>query len=252
VEGHGVADLFRHVVEVGPVALGNDHVGQARRVGGQHLLFQPADRQHATLQGHLAGHADGVLDRTAAEQRGQGGRHRHAGARPILGYGACGDVDVELPLVEGVLVNPQVPGVPARVGEGDPRRLLHDVAELARQDEALLALHRGGLDEQHIAADRRVRQPGGHSGHRRALRGLLPEALAAECVADHVQVDGDRRLDLLRGEPRGGLAQDRPELALEIADARLPRVLGHHRAQRLVLDRHLVLAQPVALALARP
>ena len=50
-----------HVVEVGAVALGQDHVGQARRVRGEHLLLEPADRQHAALQRDLAGHADRVL-----------------------------------------------------------------------------------------------------------------------------------------------------------------------------------------------
>ena len=63
VEGHRVADLLRHVVEVAAVALGQDHVGEPGRVGGQHLLLEPADRQHAALQRHLAGHADGVAHR---------------------------------------------------------------------------------------------------------------------------------------------------------------------------------------------
>ena len=55
-----------HVVEVAAVALGQDHVGQPGRVRGEHLLLEPADRQHAALQRDLAGHADRVLDRAAA------------------------------------------------------------------------------------------------------------------------------------------------------------------------------------------
>ena len=55
-----------------------------------------------------------------------------------------------------------------------------------------------------------------------------------------------------RRDPRRGLAQHGPELALEVAHARLAGVLVDDQAQRLVGDRHLVLAQAVALALARP
>ena len=57
-----LAHLLGDLVEVAAVALGQDHVGQAGRVGREHLLLEPADRQHAALQGDLAGHADGVLD----------------------------------------------------------------------------------------------------------------------------------------------------------------------------------------------
>ena len=48
-----------------PVALRDDHLGQARGVRGEHLLLQPADREHAALQRDLAGHADRVLHRAA-------------------------------------------------------------------------------------------------------------------------------------------------------------------------------------------
>ena len=48
------------------VALGDDHVGQPGGVRREHLLLQPADRQHAALERDLAGHADRVLHRAAA------------------------------------------------------------------------------------------------------------------------------------------------------------------------------------------
>jgi hypothetical protein len=48
------------------------------------------------------------------------------------------------------------------------------------------------------------------------------------------------------------LPEQRAELALEVPDARLAGVLGHHGAEHVVADRHLVLAQAVAVALARP
>ena len=103
VEGHLLADVRGHVVEVAAVALGEDHVGEARGVGGEHLLLQAADRQHAALQRDLAGHADRVLDRAAGQERRQRGRHRDAGARAVLRDRARRDVHVELAVVEGVV-----------------------------------------------------------------------------------------------------------------------------------------------------
>ena len=67
-----------------------------------------------------------------------------------------------------------------------------------------------------------------------------------------VDVDRHRRLDLAGGELRRRLAQHGAELALEPAHARLAGVLGDERPQRVVVDRDLVLAQAVAVALARP
>ena len=60
------------------------------------------------------------------------------------------------------------------------------------------------------------------------------------------------RLDLAGGQLGRRLPEQRAELALEVADARLARVLGHDLREHVVVDRHLVLAQAVALALARP
>ena len=65
-------------------------------------------------------------------------------------------------------------------------------------------------------------------------------------------VEPHRRLDLRAGDLGRRLAQDRPELALELAHARLAGVLRHDELQQLVGDRDLVLAQAVALTLARP
>src|SRR4030088_468995 len=64
VEAHLLAYLLGDVVEVAAVALRQDHVGQTRGVRRERLLLEPADRQHAALQGDLAGHPDRVLDRT--------------------------------------------------------------------------------------------------------------------------------------------------------------------------------------------
>ena len=44
VEGHLLAHPLGHVVEIGAVALGQDDLGQAHPVGGEHLLLDAADR----------------------------------------------------------------------------------------------------------------------------------------------------------------------------------------------------------------
>ena len=90
------------------------------------------------------------------------------------------------------IVDAEPIGVSAHIGERDPCRLLHDVAELAGQDEALLALHRGCLDEQHVAARAGHGQACRHARDRGALGRLLEEALPPEGVADLVRADLDR------------------------------------------------------------
>src|SRR5918999_2770344 len=44
VERHRLADVLGDVGEVASVALRQDHVGEPGRVGGEHLLLEPADR----------------------------------------------------------------------------------------------------------------------------------------------------------------------------------------------------------------
>ena len=141
---------------------------------------------------------------------------------------------MELAVLEAVLGDAELIGVAADVGERDPRRLLHHVAELPGEHEALLARHRGRLDEEHVAAGARHRQAGRHARDRRALDRLLEEALAPERLAHGLDVDRHRRLHFAAGEARGRLSQQLAELALEVADARLARVLGDDRAHDVV------------------
>jgi hypothetical protein len=77
-------------------------------------------------------------------------------------------------------------------------------------------------------------------------------ALASERIPDRVQVDHDRRLRPARGDLGRGLAQQRSQLALELAHARLSGVLGGHGLQQLIGDLDLLGPQPVALELTRP
>ena len=67
VELHRVTHLCGNVIQVAPVALREDHVGESRRMRRQHLLLDAADRQHPALQRDLTGHANGVAHRPVAE-----------------------------------------------------------------------------------------------------------------------------------------------------------------------------------------
>src|SRR6266702_3266507 len=238
VEGHLVAHRLWHVVEVAAVAARQDDLLEAGPVGGQHLLLDAADRQDASLQGHLAGHADLGADRTAGEQAHQRGRHGDAGARAVLGHRARRHVQVDSASLD-LLVDAQLVSVRADVGEGDAGRLLHDVAELAGQGQARVAAHDAGLDEQHVAAGTGDRQAGGHARDGRALGRLEEEPLPAEVAANVRGVDHQRSLDLAGRQLGRDLAEQPAELALEVSDARLARVVANDRPQGVGGQLHL-------------
>jgi len=90
-------------------------------------------------------------------------------------------------------------------------------------------------------------------GTGRPVRRLLEELLAAQRVPYDVHVDHDGCLDLAGGDAGRSLAQHGGRAQrVELADARLARVLGDDHLDRLVGNRDLVLAQPVPLDLPRP
>ena len=77
-----------------------------------------------------------------------------------------------------VLVNtptagqPVAPGVGSEPGDGQLRRLLHHVSQLARQGELAVSLHPAGLHKHDLTSQRGPRQAQGHARHREALRHL--------------------------------------------------------------------------------
>src|SRR5215471_11764606 len=117
-------------------------------------------------------------------------------------------------VLERVRLDAQLLGVRVDVGERDPRRLLHHVAELTREDElvAVAAVHRRRLDEEDVATRSGDRESRRDPRHRRPLRGLLEELLAAERVAHDIELDRDRRLGLPGRYARRRLAENRAEL----------------------------------------
>ena len=250
MEGHLLPDVVGHVVQVDAVALRQDHLGQPRTVCGEDLLADTADWQDLALQGHLARHADHRSHRAIGQQADQRGGHRDAGGRSVLGHTTGGHVQVEPSTLEGGGVDAELLGVRAHVGERYLGGLLHDLAELPGQRQAFGAVHRGGLDEEHVATDAGDRQPGRHTRHARAVGGLEEEPRTAQPRDDIVGVDAHRCLGAARGDGRRDLAHDLAEGAFERAHARLTRVVRDDRAERLVGDLDLVGTQPRTLDLA--
>src|SRR4051794_14353770 len=247
------AQVLGDLVGVGLVVRGRDDGRDAVALRRERLLLQPADRQHLAGERDLARHRDLVAHAAPADQRRQRGRHRDAGARPVLRGGPGGHVDVDVVLGEPVLPEPRrdLVVVAANVRERCLRRLLHHVAELAGDRQLALARHRGRLDKEHVAADRRPREAGRDPRLLRAALGVGVEARAAEQLAGAVRPDAHppRLAVALRDLPRD-LPAYRADLALERAHARLARVVRDDHPQRAVGDRKPRLLQPVALDLA--
>src|SRR2546428_10866180 len=138
----------------------------------------------------------------------------------------------------------------ARIRERRPRRFLHDVAQLAGQDEIAFARHDARLDEHDVPARRGVIHPRGDADLVDARFALGVDPGPAEELAD---VGGRDRevLQLPRGDAAGPLAPELPDLALELADAGLARVAGDDLLQGLIPQIELVAPQPVLPPLPR-
>src|SRR5260221_392090 len=210
----------RAAPEGGNFALGEDHRGAPGGVRGRHLLLQPADGQHVPLQRDLARHAHRALEGTPGEERRERRDHGHAGAGPILGDGSRRHVHVELPAVEGPLVDAELGGVALDVGEGDPSGFLHDVAQLPGEHQAALAGHGRRLHEEDVSARAGDGEPGGHAGDARACRDLLVELRSAQRLHHPCGIDDHRRRLTTGGDARGRPAQHGAELALQLTDTR--------------------------------
>ena len=124
--------------------------------------------------------------------------------------------------------------VPAHVGERRLRRLLHHVAELAGDRQLARARHRRRLDEEDVAAGRGPGEAGGDAGVLGPAPLLGEDAAAAEQLARLLAGDLDLALGLALGDLAGDFAADRADLALEVADPGLARVLLDDRGQRRV------------------
>ena len=135
-------------------------------------------------------------------------------------------------------------------GERGLRGLAHDLAELPGDGQPAGARHRRRLDEEHLAAHRRPRQAGGDPRDLRAPALLGEYPPRAQMLPRPLGRNGDLALGLALGDLACDLAADRADLALEVADAGLARVLVDDRPQRGVGECDLPALQAVGLDLA--
>ena len=222
-------------------------------MGRQHLELQAADGQHLPFQRHLARHPQVGADGTAGEHRHQRRHHRDTRRWPILGYCARRDVQVNLAFA-APFTQAQLFLVRFHVAQPDPRRFAHHVAQLPGEDEvAFRPRHLRRFDEEHLATCGRPRQAGRHAGLLRPQRRLEVIARLAQELAHLVGVDIQRAFALPRPfrHLRRHLAADLADLAFQLADARLARVVADHRAQRFRAKHDLFLQQAVHRELAR-
>ena len=199
---------------------------------GERLLAQPADREHLAGERDLAGHADVVGDR---RRRGRATRSRSPSSRPPTGRPSA-----RRPRARGCARRASRTSRPAARAssacdahprERRLRRLLHHLAELAGDRQPALARVRGRLDEEHVAADRRVRR--GRSRRPGPTSACAPRPRSAAARASRAAARRRRWIFFSRAlrDLGRGLAADVGEPPLEPAHAGLARVLADDGAQ---------------------
>ncbi len=154
---------------------------------------------------------------------------------------------MDVVLVEESGFNPELAGMTAGIADGRSTRFLHDLAQLAGQDQITLAFHDGDFDRQQIAAD------AGHRGARRHpdLVLLFGKPIL---VARHTQIgldiviaDRDVLGRRIARQLSGGLAGERTDLAFEIAHPRFAGVFTNQSPQRVLGQRQLFVRNPMRL-----
>src|SRR5215469_254963 len=221
-----VAKNFRRKIGDGVrlVVSRQQDVGDAGALGPQDFFLHAADGQNHTGEGHFAGHRQAVFHRAIGQQADQGGDHRRSGRRPVLRNRTGRHVDMNVLLAEEVRVDAVTFGVGAGPGQRGGHGLLHDFAEVAGHGELFATAHAAGLDEDNVAAHGSPDQADGNAGPLHALIDFLfgAELWYAKEFANDFR-SNDHLLGFAFGDASGLLADDRGDLALEIADAGLPR-----------------------------
>ena len=217
--------------------------------GRQGLLFEAADGQGLAAQVDLAGHGDGVPHRDALEHRQQHGGDGQARAGPVLGDGALGEVDVDVLLLEQLGIDLERITPAADVAQRCLGALLHDIAQLAREDQQALPRHPQGLDEQHVAAHGGPGQARDHADAWSLEALVLQELHGAQQLVEGLVVEGELLLEGALGHAAGHLAADGAELPLQLAHAGLAGVARDDGLERLLGDGHVLLGDAVLLEL---
>src|ERR1700722_1675250 len=250
VDGEALLHVVRNLGQVLLIVLGDEHGLETAAQRRQQLLLQAANRQHAAAQGDLAGHGDVLAHRIARQHRDDRSHHGHAGRRPVLGRGALGHVNVDVLLLEDGWRDAEGGATRLDVAFRRLHRFLHHVAELAGGRDLALAGHDHRFDRQQLAADLGPGQPGCDADQIGLLHLAIAEAANAGVFLQIPARDRDA-LQLAHQDFLDRLAGKIGELALEIPDAGLARVIADEILQRVVGDRPFRRLEAVRLDLLR-
>ena len=95
-----LSNVGREVDEVLLVQIRDDDMLNMVSMGGQSLLLQASYGKDPSSQSDLARHGHVFFDRGTGESRNKGYSHRNASRGSILWDGACGDMNVDLLIIE--------------------------------------------------------------------------------------------------------------------------------------------------------
>src|SRR6266404_1976131 len=253
-----VLDFVADLDQVLDVLLGDQHLPDATASRREQFLLETADWEHFAAQRDFACHRDVRAHRNAGQYRHDRRADGRAGARPVLGRGTLGQVNVQVGLLVEVRRDTELFGTMAYHRQRSRDRLIHDVAELACSGGLALARQRHRFDGQQIAADFGPGESGNLSDLVLFLGNAVGVAAHTEIFVEILGADLDRAfggpgLALARLEQQrlDYLAADLGHVALERPDPSFARVVARDVAQRRVGDVQLVCLEPVVFRLLR-
>src|SRR5690242_5451028 len=161
-------------------------------------------------------------------------------------------MDVNVQFLQELFIQPQLPRVGTDPSQRSLHRLLHHLAELSSHGEAALALHLVGLDEEHVAPSR---SPSKSHGHACTLSALSDFGVDAYLDAAQKFLNDffgqDKLIGLAFGNTTRLLTAHRSDIAFEIANAGLTRVVADDVAHDLFWKLNLVSLDPIFFDLPR-
>ena len=152
---------------------------------------------------------------------------------------------VEVELVEGVLVDPEAPRVGADVGQGGLGRFLHHVPKGARDQDLAAPAHAGRFDKEDVASALGPGETDRDPGAVGALGDLTEELERPEIAGDVLAADDHGSLRALLHQTARDLPADRRDLAFQVANACLRRVLVDDALNGGVVEDDVLVRQAV-------
>ena len=197
-------------------------------LGCEDFLLDAAYRQDLAAEGHLACHGDAAADHFPRQSGGHGADHGDARRGTVLRDCSFRDVDVDVVLHYFLGGQSDQVRMGLEVLEGDGRRFLHHVSEVAGRGEDALALAYGAFYEEDFTAVLCPGQTCDHAGGLIALLKVVEVGRKAEELRDDLGCDADFR-GLAGGYLAGGDTGYLGYLPVQSPDTGLAGVLGTRR-----------------------